>query len=248
MRSTIFIFILCTITNSSACTPKTTTAPTATNNSSATTDGGRGAADNTLLRGDENRPADEPMRVAADEPKTIRDFFMLLPEKYFVLEGCVREKDKDCKKAKVDYLKTFTEVEDTANGYFKGGCDGAQSCLEMAIFKRLDGTYLVGVATSAEMMNDYYFLDYANGNWTDVSTTVVPQFSKKNIYELPRQGTTVKVFAKKVIEKGDDFEVSDKGEKLYDLEWKNGQIYSKKIAAFLCKNTSSFTRHIITPT
>jgi hypothetical protein len=145
-----------------------------------------------------------------------------------VLEGCVRETDRDCKKAKIDYLKTFTEVEDTANGYLKGGCDGAQSCLEMAIFKRPDGTYLVAVATSAEMMNEFYFLDYANGKWNDVSADVVPQFSKKNIYEIPRKGTTVKVFSKKIIEKGADYEISDKGEKLYDLEWKNGKFVIKK--------------------
>ena len=100
-----------------------------------------------------------------DQPKTVRDFFNLLPEKYFTLEGCDRAADKDCKKARADYLKTFTIVEDIANGYFKGGCDGGQSCIEMAIFKRPDGTYLIGVATSGEMINDFHFLDYAGGKW-----------------------------------------------------------------------------------
>ncbi len=224
MRSAIFIFVLFGAVSFAACKPQTAT----TSNSVTTTDGGQANAGNRLLSDAANTPADKTGSVDANSPKTIREFFMLLPEKYFLLEGCVRENDKDCKKAKLDYLKTFTDVEDTANGYFKGGCDGAQSCLEMAIFKRPDGTYIVGVATSAEMMNDYYFLDYANGKWTDVSNDVVPQFSKKNIYELPRVGTTVKVFAKKVIEKGDDYEVSDKGEKLYDLEWKNGKFSIKK--------------------
>lgn len=159
---------------------------------------------------------------AADGPKTVRDFFSLLPDKYFVLEGCEREKDKDCSKARAEYLKTFTEVEDIKNGYFKGGCDGAQSCIEMAIFKRPDGNYLVGVATSGEMINDFYFLDYTGGKWTDVSRDV-PEFSKANWYELPRVGTTVKVFAKKVTEKGEDFEISEKGKKLYDLVWRDGR-------------------------
>lgn len=226
MRSRSFIFIFFAAIIFSACTSKATT--TTSNNPPATTDGGRGAAGNTLLSSDANKAGDQPTPAVANSPKTIRDFFMLLPEKYFVLEGCVREKDKDCKKARADYLKTFTEIEDATNGYFKGGCDGAQSCLEMAIFKRPDGTYLVGVATSAEMMNDYYFLDYANGSWTDISATAIPQFSKKNMYELPRRGTTVKVFSKKVIEKGDDYEVTDKGERLYDLEWKNGKFTIKK--------------------
>jgi hypothetical protein len=166
-------------------------------------------------------PASTPT-TSTQQPKNIRDFFTLLPEKYFVLEGCDRSTDKDCKKARAEYLRTFTEVEDVANGYFKGGCDGGQRCIEMAIFKRPDETYLVGVATSGEMLNDFYFLDYANGKWTDVSSRDVPEFSKKLWYELPRVGTTVKVFEKKVTEKGADFEATEKGKKLYDLVWKDG--------------------------
>jgi hypothetical protein len=168
---------------------------------------------------------DEPL-VPPDGPKTVRDFFMLLPEKYFTLEGCDREKDKECKKAREDYLKTFGEV-DIPNGYIKGGCDGGQACMEMTIFKRPDGTYLVGLATFSEMINDYYFLNYKDNTWTDVSSTV-PEFSKKNMYELPRQGTTVGVFAKKIVEQGPDYEASEKGPKLYDLEWKDGKFTIKR--------------------
>lgn len=174
-------------------------------------------------------PSPTPKPAAAnDGPKTVRDFFALLPEKYFILEGCFRESDKDCSKARAEYLKTFTEVEDIANGYFKGGCDGAQACIEMAIFKRPDGSYLVGLATSGEMMNDFYFLDYKDGKWSDISSTVVPEFSKKNWYELPRVGTTVKVYAKKIDERGNDYEISEKGKKLYDLEWKDGKFTRQK--------------------
>ena len=78
------------------------------------------------------------------------------------------------------------------------------------------------------MMNNYYFLDYKDGNWADISARIIPQFSKKNMYELPRFGTTVKVFAKKIVEKGDDYEISDKGAKLYDLEWKDGKFSIKR--------------------
>ena len=176
----------------------------------------------------EIRDNDLQANSSTSQPKTVRDFFMLLPEKYFTLEGCERAKDKDCRKAKINYLKTFAEIEDTKNGYLKGGCDGGQSCLEMALFKRPDGTYIIGLSTFAEMMNDYYFLEYKNGNWANISAEIVPQFSKKNMYELPRYGTTVKVFAKKIIEETKDYEISDKGEKLYDLEWKDGKFNVKK--------------------
>ena len=172
---------------------------------------------------------DQDQRAIAlqTEPKNVREFFMLLPENYFTLEGCDREKDKDCKKAREEYLQEFAEV-DIANGYIKGGCDGGQACIEMAIFKRPDGTYLVGVGTFAEMMNDYYFLDYRGGQWKDISSQVVPQFSKKNMYELPRNSTTVHVFAKRIIEQGADYEASEKGKKLYDLIWKEGKFTIKR--------------------
>lgn len=156
-------------------------------------------------------------------PRTIRDFFTLLPEKYFTLEGCDRETDRGCVRAREEYLKTFTEVEDVRNGYFKGGCDGAQSCIEMAIFKRPDETYLVGVGTFAEMMNEFYFLDHANGEWKDVSADVVPGFSRSCWYELPRYGTTMRVFEKRIVEKTNEFEISEKGKLLYSLAWKDGK-------------------------
>src|SRR5262249_6656652 len=49
-------------------------------------------------------------------PKTVREFFMALPDKYFTVESCESAKDKGCKKAKEDYLRNLLEVEDTANG------------------------------------------------------------------------------------------------------------------------------------
>ncbi|HQU90878.1 MAG TPA: hypothetical protein PLK77_01200 [Pyrinomonadaceae bacterium] len=170
--------------------------------------------------------APEPTPATGD-PSNVMEFFAVLPDKYFTLEGCDRTTDKDCKKARAEYLKTFTEVSDIKNGYFKGGCDGAQACIEMAIFKRPDGRYLVGVYVSHEMIEKNYFLDHENGSWKDVSTAVVPGFSNKNLYELPREGTTVKVFAKIITEQGDDYEISEKGKKLYDLVWKDGKFTKK---------------------
>ena len=73
------------------------------------------------------------------------------------------------------------------------------------------------------MINDFYFLNYSAGKWTNVSTTIVPGFSKNNWYELPRVGTTVKVYAQKVTERGREYEISERGKKLYDLELKNGK-------------------------
>lgn len=161
------------------------------------------------------------------QPKTVMDYFALLPEKYFMLEGCMRDADKDCKKARAEYLKNYKEIEDIPNGYFKGGCDGGQRCIEMALFKRPDNSYVVAVATFGEMLDENHFLDYDNGKWKDISAEIVPEFSTDKRYEIPRNGTTVKVFSTKLIEKVDDYEVREKDKKIYDLVWKDGKFMKK---------------------
>jgi len=166
-----------------------------------------------------------PLSATAQKtPKTVRDFFNLLPEKYFVLEGCDKRTDKNCDKARNEYVQNFLEIEDKANGYWKSGCDGGQACLQMALFKRPNGTYLVAVKTDFEMDSENYFLEYKSGKWFDIAKQSIPNFSKNNYYELPQKGTTVRVYRKKLIDSG----VSDRGEKLYDLIWTKGKFAVKK--------------------
>jgi hypothetical protein len=158
------------------------------------------------------------------QPKTVRDFFNLLPQKYFTLEGCEPKTDKNCNKARKDYVETYLEVEDTANGYWKSGCDGAQSCLTMALFKRPDSTYIVHVLTEFEMGEDSYFLEYKGGKWFDIGTKMIPGYSSKNTYLPPRTGTTIEVFKKNFPEPN----FSERGKKIYDLVWKSGKFSIKK--------------------
>lgn len=161
---------------------------------------------------------------AQKQPKTVRDFFNLLPQKYFMLEGCRAAEDKNCDKARKEYVEMYLETEDTANGYWKSGCDGAQSCLRMALFKRPNATYIVAVHTLNEADENNYFLEYKAGKWIAVAAQVIPGFSKKNIYELPQTGTTIEVFKKNFPEPG----FSECGAKLYDLTWKSGKFTIKK--------------------
>jgi len=153
-------------------------------------------------------------------PKTVRDYFMLLPGQYFSLDCCG---GKSTKEGKEKYLKEYLAVEDTANGYMKGYGDGAQDAFEMALFKKPDGSYVIGFYNigegDLEDVPNTVFLQYRAGRWTDVSKTVVPSYApKKNIYQLPRNGTTVEVFQKD--EAASDF---NKGKKLYDLSWAKGK-------------------------
>jgi len=158
-------------------------------------------------------------------PKSVREFFNMLPQKYFTLEGCsVSPTKKNCDKARAEYLKRFLEIEDTTNGYMKGGCDGAQSCFHMALFKRANGNYIVGLTTSFEAAEDSYFLEYSGGKWRDIGAQVVPEYGKDKVYGLPRYGTTVEAYEyNKVAGEG----YSKRGRKLYDIIWKDGR-FSKK--------------------
>lgn len=164
------------------------------------------------------------------QPKTVREFFNLLPQKYFLLEGCADKPTvANCNKARVEYLKNYLEVEDVANGYMKGGCDGAQSCFTMALFKRQNGNYVVGISTFFELGEESYFLEYANGKWKDISAKVVPEYSKNKVYDLPRQGTTVEVYELKSEKTpGEELVIRERGRKLYDLAWKDGKFSIKK--------------------
>jgi hypothetical protein len=171
-----------------------------------------------------NKSENKVFDSTAKQPKTLREYFILLPQKYFLLEGCEPARDKNCERARADYVKNFLEVEDAANGYWRSGCDGAQSCLRMALFKRPDAGYVIGVHTLNEAEETNYFLEYKDGSWTEVSSKVVPEFSDKNIYELPRYGTTVQVYKKVFPEKT----FSERGAKIYDLEWKNGRFSIKR--------------------
>ena len=85
----------------------------------------------------------------ARTPKTVREFFMALPERYFSIE-CCSDVRGGFKKRKAAYLERNLNVEDTSNGYLSGHGDAAQDGFVMALFKRPNGTYLVGLYTFGE--------------------------------------------------------------------------------------------------
>lgn len=167
-----------------------------------------------------------PKGARTGQPRTVREFFELLPQRYFTLERCVENPTRgNCDRARADYLKRYLEVEDTANGYMKGSCDGAQSCFHMALFKRPGGTYVVGLTTLSEVMENSYFLEYAGGRWRDVGRQVVPEYGEDKVYELPRHGTTVEVYENRKVA-GEDYR--ERGRKLYNLTWRGGRFITER--------------------
>jgi hypothetical protein len=162
----------------------------------------------------------------ASAPRTVLDYFMLLPQSYFAIESCDTYKIRNCRPYKNEYLKRFLEIEDLKNGFLSGGRDGSQEDFEMALFKRPDRTYLVGLHVFGEWGDTYRFLSYRNNRWTDVSRTVIPSYRRSHIYKLPRVGTTVAVFERRNFDAENN--QGEEGPKLYDLVWKEGAFFKKK--------------------
>src|SRR5688572_17226768 len=69
----------------------------------------------------------------------LRRIFKAIPSKYFNIHCCDGNAD--------EFIKKYVTVEDSVNGYMKGADteeDPKYGSFEMALFKRADGTYLVG--------------------------------------------------------------------------------------------------------
>jgi hypothetical protein len=146
----------------------------------------------------------------ANPPKNVTDFFLLLPDKYVGLKKAERK----------TFLSNADPVIDIANGYMSFQ-ESAESNTVIALFKRPDKSYIVGVSFSGDALNkktgelqevsELAFLRYDKGNWLDVTKEVLPIAVRKNLrYELPRQGTTIKV-------------TEFSGDKAYDFLWQQGK-------------------------
>ena len=142
---------------------------------------------------------------------------MLLPPKYFEIEDLARDKKK--------FLERFLKIEDNKHGYMKAIGDGSQESFELALFKKSKGGFLLGLYVFGEWGEKYYFLDYRNGRWLNVSKTVVPDYKRRNAYELPRYGKTVKVFDRKNFDR--ELDAGEDARHIYDLIW-NGRGFVKK--------------------
>lgn len=159
------------------------------------------------------------------EPKTVRDFFKLIPSEYFNIVCCDGNAD--------EFIKKHVTVEDAANGYMKGADldnDPKYGGFEMALFKHPQGRHIVGLYSYSLRWYDFYFLEYRNGKLVNISTSV-PRYSTKNYYEFPRRGKTIAVYRKKYDSPGEDIGVDnsvEKGKKLYDLVWQNGKFSIRK--------------------
>lgn len=165
-------------------------------------------------------------------PKTVVDFYLLLPAKYITPLAKVKKRD------------ALIETRDVANGYLKLANNGVaadwEGWAEIALFKKADNNYVVGVVNgecATICTSGVEFLEYQNGKWREVTARVMPKISNKMIvdayrkqlpeetdppytsYELPQQGTVMRLNANV----GGDGDVL-----LYELKWNGAKFEIKK--------------------
>ena len=143
-------------------------------------------------------------------PKTVLDYYLLLPEKYF-------EANKE-QRVKWMLDPGNGAVVDIKNGYIYAAGDGAQTPIYVCLFKRPHGLPLIAVKSHDSDTRDYTHLDfyeYKNGALVEVKKGVLPVKVNENFkYEMPRYGRTI--------------EVSDqRGRRLYSLNW-SGQRFVRR--------------------
>lgn len=137
-------------------------------------------------------------------PQNVLEYYMALPEKYMGNLTNIGDRKKT------------VEIKDLENGYLRLTATDLEGYGEAALFKNADGTKTFGIQTlgcgPVCETDSIYFLQYKNGRWLDVTREVLPKISEAELervlkcykpdaedgvadfYQLPRYGTTVKLF------------------------------------------------------
>ena len=153
-------------------------------------------------------------------PRTIREYFMILPEKYFYLEICLEQNRKRCTPTRKRYLKHFLRAEDNVSGYLEAGGDAAQDKITIRMLKSKSGKHLFVAHVFGEDVDSYYFLRYRNKKWIDVTKKEVPRYNSSYNYKIPETGYVIAV---QEVVGGDQSTGSEIGLKtLFNLLW-NGR-------------------------
>jgi hypothetical protein len=139
-------------------------------------------------------------------PKTVMDFFRLLPRDYFFSEDLGEQR-----MTRMAWLKRLPgRIIDIPNGYLHMPGDGAQQSLTLCLFRRLDGTYLAVVGDNHHEVFDPFldFYEWRGGRLREVPRrSVLPvAYNSRLNYHLPRYGRTIRV-------------ADTQGRRQYDLVW-----------------------------
>ena len=123
------------------------------------------------------------------KPKTVADFFLLVPERVIGYDLQFRE----------ELLRGERRgtVIDIKNGYISWNASDNPVEFEFTIFRKNNGKYIVAFSSPGDpdlYPSRFFLLSYDNGKWRNVTKALLPvAYNKRLDYKLPRQGRTIVV-------------------------------------------------------
>ena len=175
-------------------------------------------------------------------PKTVTELYLALPDGIHGIQGTqdveipgfeddfffYSNQRTESRSSILKYRKSLIKIEDIKNGYLRLESKEWEGWVEIALFKKSDGSYLVAlsqVACGPGCSGGVIFSTYKSGNWKNVTNQVFPGSSQRGYYKLPRFGTTIALVC------GDDGgESCHDGETLAKFQW-NKDKFLKESAA-----------------
>ena len=162
-------------------------------------------------------------------PTTVTDFYLALPGGIYGIQGSqdselpgfendfffYANERNESRDAILNYRRSLIKIEDIKNGYLRLESKDWKGWVEIALFKKADGSYVVAISQTAcepTCRGGVMFAIYENGRWKNVTKQVFPHSSKqRGYYQLPRVGTSIDLLCG---DKG-----CSPGEKLAEFHW-----------------------------
>ena len=141
----------------------------------------------------------------SDNPKTVQDYYLLMPKQY----------DRSTRAEREETLGYSEATVDNENGYINYITHLSGEVFEAALFKLPDGGNVFAYNEDCDLKykvpTKMFLLKYEGGNWTDVTMQLLPApVNSRYKYKLPEKGTAIQVS-------------TAAGAKMYTLVWSNGK-------------------------
>ncbi len=168
--------------------------------------------------------------IGQTQPRTVIEFYLALPGGISGIEGTQEselpgfENDfffyanerNEAKASILKYRKSFIKIEDNKNGYLRLESNEWKGWAEVALFKKVDGSYVVAISQvtcEQDCTGGVIFATYKGGHWKNVTKQVFPR-SSQGYYRLPRIGTSIVQICGDKSDKTCHF-----GEELAEFQW-----------------------------
>ena len=127
--------------------------------------------------------------AAPPQPKTVVDFFLLVPDQYLPYY------DLEFRKEFVQGKRRGTII-DVPHGFLSWDASDSSEYFEFAIFKKSDGGYVIAYSSPYDSQgpnySDFLLLSYKEGKWRDVTKALLPvPHDRELTYGLPREGREI---------------------------------------------------------